>query len=83
MKDTLKNFKRVYGRPLAALALAAATALPALPASAQVATPGNILEARDAYRKRDRARLATLRAAAGARTRRSRRGSTTGTSTAA
>lgn len=64
MKDTLKNFKRVYGRPLAALTLAAATALPALPAAAQVATPGNILEARDAYRKRDRARLATLRAAA-------------------
>lgn len=68
MKDTLKNFKRVYERPgmgraIVGLAMAAAFALSATPAAAQNGF-GNILDARDALRKGDRARLASLRAAA-------------------
>ena len=61
MKDTLKNFGRVYERPLAALVLAAALLGAAPAAPAQVPGPGNIVEAREAWRKRDRARLVALR----------------------
>ena len=70
MKITLKNSNRVYDRPLmrrtiAGLAVAAAFVLPMASAAAQNGNgTGNILEAREAWRKGDRARLAALRAAA-------------------
>lgn len=65
MKDTLKkNLGRVYERPLAALVLAAAALLPAAQAAAQVFGPGNVVEAREAWRKRDRAAMVRYRDAA-------------------
>lgn len=71
MKDTLKKSNRVYG-PIAAgrrltahwmAATATVTLLcVGLPACAQEpATPGNVLEARDAHRRKDTARLSALR----------------------
>lgn len=71
MKDTLKNFNRVYERPLRAgrtrllgLAVAAALLAPVAPTFAQADGTATALEAREAFRKRDRTRLAALRATA-------------------
>jgi len=68
MKDTLKNSNRVYERPwmrrtIACIAVAATCSLPMASAVAQNGA-GNIIEAREAWRKGDRARLAALRASA-------------------
>jgi soluble lytic murein transglycosylase len=63
----LKNDKKpksVYGRPLAALAMSAALLFGSGPACAQQAGPDTVVDAREALKKRDGARLAALRAKA-------------------
>ncbi len=68
--DAKKLFKPVYGPPFrglwaGTLALCAVLLVPAAPARAQ-STDAATVEARDAFRKKDRARLASLRTVAAA-----------------